>query len=117
MTITNSVKNPNKFEQEQIRMFGCTEKELKEYVLGSHSFKMNGVKGIVVDILTGTQEVLCQDANRLEAQGLNFKDVIRHRVNQAKYIMINEQKLEEELGVRSDVEQLLETGVWTNPNS
>ena len=73
-------------EQREIRMYGCTEAELRESVEDSITFKASGAAMVVVGIMSDCQEMVSygpydgdQLANILETQ--------RQMLNQAKWIL------------------------------
>jgi len=69
-------------EQRQIRMYGCTELQMKEAVEQSLTFRFSGPAMMAASIMSDCQEMLTQGA----ADSMIREDV-RQALNRAKWIL------------------------------
>jgi hypothetical protein len=69
-------------EQRQIRMYGCTELQMKEAVEQSLTFRFSGPALMAASIMSDCQEMLTQGA----ADSMIREDV-RQALNRAKWIL------------------------------
>jgi hypothetical protein len=72
--------------QREIRMYGCTEAELRNSVEDSITFKFSGPAMVVAGLLSDCQEMVSYgpyDSDRLA----NIMETQRQMLNQAKWIL------------------------------
>jgi hypothetical protein len=72
--------------QREIRMYGCTEAELRDSVEDSITFKFSGPAMVAAGILSDCQEMVSYgpyDSDRLA----NIMETQRQMLNQAKWIL------------------------------
>jgi hypothetical protein len=72
--------------QREIRMYGCTEAELRDSVEDSITFKFSGAAMVAASILSDCQEMVSYgpyDSDRL----VNIMETQRQMLNQAKWIL------------------------------
>ena len=69
-------------EQRQIRMYGCTELQMKEAVEQSLTFRFSGPALMAASIMSDCQEMLTQGAE----DSMILEDV-RQALNRAKWIL------------------------------
>lgn len=72
--------------QREIRMYGCTEAELRESVEDSITFKISGAAMVAAGLMSDAQEIVSYgpyDGDRLA----NVMDTQRQLLNQAKWIL------------------------------
>ena len=73
-------------EQRQIRMYGCTEAELRESIESSITFKFSGPAMVAASIMSDCQEMVSYgpyDSDRLA----NIMETQRQMLNQAKFVL------------------------------
>ena len=73
-------------EQRQIRMYGCTEAELRESIETSITFKFSGPAMVAASIMSDCQEMVSYgpyDSDRLA----NIMETQRQMLNQAKFVL------------------------------
>ena len=73
-------------QQREIRMYGCTEAELRDSVEDSITFKFSGPAMVAAGILSDCQEMVSYgpyDSDRLA----NIMETQRQMLNQAKWIL------------------------------
>jgi hypothetical protein len=73
-------------EQRQIRMYGCTESELRESIESSITFKFSGPAMVAASMMSDCQEMLSYgpyDGDRLA----NILETQRQTLNQAKFVL------------------------------
>lgn len=73
-------------EQRQIRMYGCTEAELRQSIEDSITFKFSGPVMVAMSLMSDVQEIVSfgpYDGDRLA----NVMDTQRQMLNQAKWIL------------------------------
>jgi len=73
--------------QKEVRMYGCTEAEMREAVEQSLSFRFSGPAMMAASILSDCQEMLAHD-NGGSYDVMVVEDV-RQALNRAKYILFN----------------------------
>ena len=72
--------------QREIRMYGCTEAELRESIEDSITFKFSGPAMVAAGIMSDCQEMVSYgpyDSDRLA----NIMETQRQMLNQAKFIL------------------------------
>ena len=67
-------------EQRQIRMYGCTEAELRESIEDSITFKLSGPAMVAASLMSDCQELAAYENNN---------EQIRQLLNQSKFILFN----------------------------
>jgi hypothetical protein len=73
-------------EQREIRMYGCTEAELRESIEGSTTFQFSGPAMVAASIMSDCQEMVSygpHDSDRLA----NIMETQRQMLNQAKFVL------------------------------
>jgi hypothetical protein len=78
-------ENLTDIEKRQIRMFGCTEEQMKEAVEGSLTFRFSGPAKMAASIMSDCQEMLAYD-NGGSYDFMVVEDV-RQALNRAKWIL------------------------------
>jgi hypothetical protein len=78
-------ENLTDIEKRQIRMFGCTEEQMKEAVEGSLTFRFSGPAMMAASIMSDCQEMLAYD-NGGSYDFMVVEDV-RQALNRAKWIL------------------------------
>ena len=69
-------------QQKEIRMYGCTESEMREAVESSSTFKFSGPAMVVASMMSDAQEIMAYeqpDFNTIEDQ--------RQLLNRAKFVL------------------------------
>ena len=85
MTETASIRTAvgnNMQREREIRMYGCTEAQMREAVESSPSFKFSGPGMVVASMLSDAQEMMAYeqpDFNTIEDQ--------RQLINRAKFVL------------------------------
>ena len=74
-------------EQRQIRMYGCTELQMKEAVEQSLTFRFSGPAMMAASLMSDCQEMLAHD-NGGSYDFMTVEDV-RQTLNRAKFILFN----------------------------
>ena len=69
-------------EQRQIRMYGCTELQMKEAVEQSLTFRFSGPAMYAASIMSDCQEMLTQGA-----EDSMIREDVRQALNRAKWIL------------------------------
>ena len=69
-------------EQRQIRMYGCTELQMKEAVEQSLTFRFSGPALMAASIMSDCQEMLTQGA-----EDSMIREDVRQALNRAKWIL------------------------------
>ena len=69
-------------EQRQIRMYGCTELQMKEAVEQSLTFRFSGPALMAASIMSDCQEMLTQGA-----KDSMIREDVRQALNRAKWIL------------------------------
>ena len=69
-------------EQRQIRMYGCTELQMKEAVEQSLTFRFSGPAMMAASIMSDCQEMLTQGA-----EDSMIREDVRQALNRAKWIL------------------------------
>lgn len=85
MNIGQAVQLDNK-RQREIRMYGCTQEELRDSVEDSITFKISGPVMVAMGLMSDAQEIVSfgpYDGDRLA----NIMDTQRQMLNQAKWIL------------------------------
>ena len=67
-------------EQREIRMYGCTEAELRESIEDSITFKVSGPVMVAAGLMSDAQELAAYENNN---------EQIRQLLNQSKFILFN----------------------------
>ena len=73
-------------EQRQIRMYGCTEAELRDSIESSSAFRFSGPAMVAAGLMSDAQEIVSYgpyDSDRLA----NVMETQRQMLNQAKWIL------------------------------
>ena len=65
-------------QQREIRMYGCTEAELRESIEDSITFKLSGPAMVAASLMSDCQELAAYENNN---------ERIRQMLNQAKFIL------------------------------
>ena len=74
--------------QREVRMYGCTEAELRESIESSTTFKFSGPAMVAAGLMSDCQEMVSYgpyDGDRLA----NIMETQRQMLNQAKFILFN----------------------------
>lgn len=66
--------------QREIRMYGCTEAELRDSIEDSITFKISGPAMVAAGLMSDAQELAAYENNN---------EQIRQMLNQAKFILFN----------------------------
>lgn len=69
-------------ELNEVRMYGCTEEELRNNIEGSITFKFSGPAMIAAGLMSDAQEMLS-----FAGQNENSRDHVRQMLNQAKWVL------------------------------
>ena len=69
-------------EQRQIRMYGCTELQMKEAVEQSLTFRFSGPALMAASLMSDCQEMLTQGA-----EDSMIREDVRQALNRAKWIL------------------------------
>jgi uncharacterized protein YodC (DUF2158 family) len=69
-------------EQREIRMYGCTQAELRESIEDSITFKFAGPAMVVAGLMSDAQEHMAYDSSYK-----NSAELIRQTLNQAKWVL------------------------------
>ena len=80
------MKQLNESQKRDIRMYGCTEAELRESVEDSITFKISGPVMVAAGLMSDAQEIVSfgpYDGDRLA----NIMESQRQMLNQAKWIL------------------------------
>ena len=86
MTATESIRTAvgnNMQREREIRMYGCTEDQMREAVESSITFKLSGPAMVVAGMMSDAQEMMAYerpDFNTIEDQ--------RQLLNRAKFVLI-----------------------------
>jgi len=67
-------------QQREIRMYGCTEAELRESIEDSITFKISGPVMVAAGLMSDAQELAAYENNN---------EQIRQLLNQSKFILFN----------------------------
>ena len=67
-------------QQREIRMYGCTEAELRESIEDSITFKISGPAMVAAGLMSDAQELAAYENNN---------EQIRQLLNQSKFILFN----------------------------
>ena len=67
-------------QQREIRMYGCTEAELRESIESSITFKISGPAMVAAGLMSDAQELAAYENNN---------EQIRQLLNQSKFILFN----------------------------
>ena len=68
--------------QREIRMYGCTEAELRDSVESSITFKVSGPVMVAAGIMSDAQELLS-----MGGQSESTREQVRQMLNQSKFIL------------------------------
>ncbi len=68
--------------QREIRMYGCTEAELRDSVEDSITFKCSGAAMVAAGLMSDVQELLA-----MNGQSESTREQTRQMLNQAKWIL------------------------------
>ena len=85
MTVTESIRTAvgnNMQREREIRMYGCTETQMREAVVSSPNFRFSGPAMVVASMLSDAQEMMAYeqpDFNTIEDQ--------RQLINRAKFVL------------------------------
>jgi hypothetical protein len=85
MTVTESIRTAvgnNMQREREIRMYGCTEAQMREAVESSITFKLSGPAMVVAGMMSDAQEMMAYeqpDFNTIEDQ--------RQLLNRAKFVL------------------------------
>ena len=85
MTVTESIRTAvgnNMQREREIRMYGCTEAQMREAVESSITFKVSGPAMVVAGMMSDAQEMMAYeqpDFNTIEDQ--------RQLLNRAKFVL------------------------------
>ena len=85
MTVTESIRTAvgnNMQREREIRMYGCTETQMREAVESSPNFRFSGPAMVVASMLSDAQEMMAYeqpDSNTIEDQ--------RQLLNRAKFVL------------------------------
>ena len=85
MTVTESIRTAvgnNMQREREIRMYGCTEAQMREAVESSPNFRFSGPAMVVASMLSDAQEMMAYeqpDFNTIEDQ--------RQLINRAKFVL------------------------------
>jgi hypothetical protein len=71
-------------EKRQVRMFGCTEQEMREAVEQSLTFRFSGAGMMAMSILSDAQEMISTEYG--EVDSMRAEDA-RQAINRAKWII------------------------------
>ena len=72
MTTTTAIYNElNDVEKRQVRMFGCTEQQMREAVEESFTFRFSGPAMMAMSLMSDAQEEILRDMNEDARQTLN----------------------------------------------
>lgn len=74
-------------EKRQVRMYGCTEAQMREAVEQSPTFRFSGPAMMAASLMSDCQEMLSQD-NSGKFDLMLVEDV-RQALNRAKWILFN----------------------------
>ena len=72
-------------EQRQIRMYGCTELQMKEAVEQSLTFRFSGPAMMAASLMSDCQEMLAHDNGG--SYDLMIAEDVRQTLNRAKWIL------------------------------
>lgn len=73
-------------EQRQIRMYGCTETELRESIESSMTFKFSGPAMVAASIMSDCQEMVSYGPHDSDTLA-NIMETQRQMLNQAKFVL------------------------------
>ena len=71
-------------EKRQVRMYGCTEVQMREAVESSSTFKFSGPAMVVASMMSDAQEMINTEYG--EVDSMRAEDA-RQAINRAKWIM------------------------------
>lgn len=74
-------------EKRQVRMYGCTEQQMREVVEASITFRCGGPAMIAASIMSDCQEMLAHDDGG--QFDLMLVEDVRQSLNRAKWILFN----------------------------
>lgn len=71
-------------EIREVSMYGCTEKQLRNSVENSITFKLSGPAMVAASMLSDAQEMICTEYGEVTD---NRAEEARQAINRAKFIM------------------------------
>lgn len=74
-------------EKRQVRMYGCTEQQMREVVEASITFRVSNPAMIAASIMSDCQEMLAHDDGG--SYDMMIVEDVRQSLNRAKWILFN----------------------------
>ena len=71
-------------EKRQVRMYGCTEQQMREAVEGSLTFRFSGAGMMAMSILSDAQEMISTEYGEVDSMRA---ENARQAINRAKWII------------------------------
>ena len=71
-------------EKRQVRMFGCTEAQMREAVESSSTFKFSGPAMIAASMMSDAQEMISTEYGEVD---FNRAEDARQQLNRAKWVL------------------------------
>ena len=68
--------------QREIKMYGCTEADLRNSVESSITFKVSGAEMVAAGVMSDVQELL-----EMGGQSASTREQVRQMLNQAKWVL------------------------------
>ena len=81
MDLTKALERDQQ-RQREIKMYGCTEADLRNNVESSITFKVSGAEMVAAGIMSDCQELL-----EMGGQSASTREQVRQMLNQAKWIL------------------------------
>lgn len=72
-------------ERREIRMYGCTEAQMRESVESSFTFKLSGPAMIVAGMMSDAQEMINTEYGEVD---FNRAEDARQQLNRAKWVLM-----------------------------
>lgn len=69
-------------QKREVRMYGCTEAEMRESIESSITFKFSGAEMVAAGLMSDAQEMLS-----FSGQNENAREHVRQMLNQAKFVL------------------------------
>ena len=81
MDLTKAVERDMQ-RQREIKMYGCTEADLRNSVESSITFKFSGAAMVAASVMSD-----CQELMEMGGQSASTREQVRQMLNQAKWIL------------------------------